>query len=246
MFKTNLFSKVSNDKVMANIAIAINAEGNKMMVSVLEEKVASLEKRIENKNGTATVEMVEGYKSELAEVTKNIEALEAKIAEVETITAEVEEVINPKLLRILACVDNSKLEKYAISWTDDEAEALYNAMSNINGFSFDKINSANFRKSEELVEKIVRMNLSFAETEWTEKVNVRLNTNDFRIINQTWTTGAKVKYSRNKKEDTVEFKAIEERFIVSKHQKKGENAVYNWSKFNAVLVKIAISKIANI
>ena len=231
MFTTNLFSK-ADDKAMANIAIAINAEGNKMMVSVLEEKVASLEKRIENKNGVATVEMVEGYKSELAEVTKNIEALEAKIAEVETITAEVEKVVDRKLLKILACVDNSKFEKYAISWTDDEAEALYNAMSNINGFNADKIDTANFKKSNDIIEKIVRLNLSFAETEWTNKVNVRLNANDFRILNQTWTTGAKVKYSRNKKEDTVEFKAIEERFIVSKRQKKGEDAVYNWSKFN--------------
>lgn len=246
MLKTNLFAKVTDDKVMANIAIAIKAEGNKMMVSVLEEKVTSLEKRIENKNGTATVEMIEGYKSELAEVTKNIEALEAKIAEVATITAEVEEVIDAKLLRILACAENSKYEKYAISWSDEEAEALYNAMCNIHDFDGDKLNTANFKRSTDILEKVVRLALSFAETEYTEKVNVRLNKNDLRLINETWTTGAKNKYHKDNKNDTVEYKATEARFIVSKKQKKGEDAVYNWSKFNAILVKIAIAKIANI
>lgn len=246
MLTTNLFKKVSEDTTMAKIALTIKYEGYKMAIEILNDKAVALQKRIENKSGAATAEMIKGYKSELAEVLKAIEENNAKAEELTATAEEIESVIDSKLIRILASAENSKYEKYAITWTDEESEDLYNAMCNIHGFDYDKLKSGNFKKSTDLLEKIVRIALSFPETEYTEKVTVRLNTNDLRLIGETWVVGARNKYSKDKKADKVTYKATEEKFIVTKRQKKNEDPTYNWSKFNAVLVKIAIAKIANI
>lgn len=244
MLTTNLFNKANNE-AMVEIATAIKAEGWLMMVKVLEDKETALEKKIENKNGTATPEMIEGYKSELEEVRKEITNLINKAGEVIATVEKVEAIIDKKLIKILACAENSKFEKYAIEWTDEDAEDLYDAMCNIHGIS-DEVDNNNIKKSTDIIEKIVRLNLSFAETDLTEKVTVRLNKSDFKLINETWVRGSRNTYKKSKKEGTIEYKSTELKFVVSKRQKKNEDAVYDWSRFNAVLVQIVLAKIANI
>lgn len=245
MLTTNLFNKANNE-AMVDIATAIKAEGWMMMVKVLEDKETALEKKIENKNGTATPEMIEGYKSELEEVCKEITNLINKAGEVIATVEKVEAIIDKKLIKILACAENSKFEKYAIEWSDEEAEDLYDAMCNIHGINGDEVDNNNIKKSTDIIEKIVRLNLSFPETEYTEKVTVRLNKSDLRLINETWVRGSRNTYKKSKKEGTIEYKSTELKFVVSKRQKKNEDAVYDWSRFNAVLVQIALAKIANI
>lgn len=245
MLTTNLFNKANNE-AMVDIATAIKAEGWLMMVKVLEDKETALEKKIENKNGTATPEMIEGYKSELEEVRKEITNLINKAGEVIATVEKVEAIIDKKLIKILACAENSKFEKYAVEWSDEEAEDLYDAMCNIHGINGDEVDNNNIKKSTDIIEKIVRLNLSFPETEYTEKVTVRLNKSDLRLINETWVRGSRNTYKKSKKEGTIEYKSTELKFVVSKRQKKNEDAVYDWSRFNAVLVQIVLAKIANI
>lgn len=244
MLKTNLFKKAT-DEELKGIMFAVKYEGYNMMIECISDKVCALAARIAKPKANATEEMIEGWKSEL-------EVLEAEEAAYVEKAVELEEIVEPyintiprDLLRILACADIPKLEKYAISWEDDESEALYNALCNIHEIDLDKVNTANFKKSTDILEKIVRLNLTFPETEYSEKVVIRLNTNDLRMINESFIRGFRNKYKSEKDSDIVEFKEHKAQTIVGTKKKDGEK-VYDWSRFNAILVKIAIAKIANI
>lgn len=244
MLKTNLFAKVQNEK-LAEIALAVKYEGYNMMVEMLSDKVCALAARIAKPKKNTTQEMIDGWKSELEVLEAEENAYAEKAVALEEKVAPYIDAIPQDLLRILACADMPKLEKYAISWEDEESEDLYNALCNIHEIDLDKVNPANFKKSTDILCKIVRHNLTFAETEYTEKVVIRLNNSDLRMINESFIRGFRNKYKSEKDSEIVEFKEHKAQTIVGTKKKDGEK-VYDWTRFNAILVKIAIAKIANI
>lgn len=243
MLKTNLFAK-ADEVTRANIAKAIKYMGYNMMVEMLSDKICALAAKIANPKKGTTPEMIEGYKSELAELEKDCKKYSDKAVALEEVVAPYIDVLPESLLRIIACADNSKLEKYAISWTDEESEDLYRAMCNIHDIDIDKVNTANFKKSTDILCKIVRLNLTFPETEYSEKVAIRLNNSDLRMINESFIRGFRNKYTTDKESEITTFKEVKAQTLVTAKNKKGE-VVYDWTRFNAILVKIAIAKIAN-
>lgn len=242
MLRTNLFAKANNDDC-ANIALAVKYEYYNMMIELLTDKATALIAKIENPKKGTTEEMIAGWKSELDVTNQSIDEYDEKACAIEEKVAPYLEIIDEKLLRILACAEQTKLEKYAIEWDDDEAEALYEALCNIHEVDIDKIKTANFKKSTDIIEKIVRLNLTIAETEYNDKVAVRLNATDLRMINEAWVRGFRNKYKKNKDTDEITYKETSPSYLVSRRKKDGE-VIYDWSKFNAILVKITIAKIA--
>ena len=243
MLRTNLFAKVS-DVDCANIALAVKFEYYNMMIELLTDKVTALMAKVANPKKGTTEEMIKGWESEIEVTNQSIDEYDEKACAIEDIVAPYLEVIDEKLLRILACAEQTKLEKYAIEWTDDESEALYEALCNIHDVDIDKIKTINFKKSTDIIEKIVRLNLTIPETEYNDKVAVRLNATDLRMINEAWVRGFRNKYKKNKDTDEITYKETSPSYLVSRRKKDGE-MVYDWSKFNAILVKIAIAKIAS-
>lgn len=243
MLKTNLFAKANNE-TLKNIALAVKYEYYEMIAELLTDKATALIAKIENPKKNTTEDMIKGWKSELEEVNKELDATVDKALALEEIVAPIIAIIPQKILRILASAENSKLEKYAIEWADDEAEALYDALCNIHEIDMDKINTANFKKSNDILAKIVRLNLTFEETEYSDKLAIRLNNTDLRMINEAWVRGFRNKYNKDKDNDTVTYKNTTAQYLVSRRKKDGEY-VYDWSRFNAIIVKIAIAKIAS-
>lgn len=242
MLKTNLFAKTS-DAHRVNIALAVKYEYYNMMIELLTDKATALIAKIENPKKGTTEEMIDGYKSELEVTNNSIEEYADKAGSLEDKVAPYLETIDEKLLRILACAEQTKLEKYAIEWDDEESEALYEALCNIHEVDIDKVKTANFKKSTDIIEKIVRLNLTITETEYNDKVAIRLNATDLRMINEAWVRGFRNKYKKNNETDEITYKETSPSYLVSRRKKNGE-ITYDWTKFNAILVKIAIAKIA--
>ena len=243
MLRTNLFDR-TNDENKINIALAVKYEYFNMMVELLTDKATALILKIEKPKKGTTEAMLEGYKSELEETNKAIDEYAKKAIALEDVVAPYINTIDEKLLRIMACAEQTKLERYAIAWSDEESEALYEALCNIHDTNMDNVKTANFKKSTDILEKIVRLNLTFEETEYNDKVCIRLNTTDLRMINEAWVKGFRNKYSKNKKEDIITYKDTVANYLVSRRKDKDGGYKYDWSRFNAILVKIAIAKIS--
>jgi len=243
MLKTNIFAKANDDAIKA-IAIATKYAEYNMTIELIIDKETALMAKIQNPKKTATTEMIDGWKSELEELQKEEAEIIKKAEAIEATATPIIEVIGDKLLRIIACADNSKLEKYAITWEDDESAKLYDALCNIHELDTDKIDAGNFKKSTDIIEKIVRINLTFPETEYTDKITIRLNGSDIKMINEAWVRGFRNKYSRDRENEITTYKDTKATYLVTRKKTKDGTYKYDWTRFNAILVKIAIAKIA--
>jgi len=242
MLKTNLFNHVADDK-MQMFALAVKCEACDMTVTLNSEKVAKLERRLSKEENE---KIKEGIKAEIDIITAENDKMQQFIDNIADEVAPVYDEVDIKLLRVLACVDNSKLEKYAIEWTDADSEALYNAMCNKHDVDFDKVDSANFKKSNDLLEKIVRLNCTIEESEYNQRINIRLTNNDLRMIDEAWVRGFRNKYKSIKDTDDKEYKETTANYLVRRKGSAKKGYTYDWSNFNALIVKIMIAKIANI
>ena len=243
---------------------AVKYAGLSMTLELVSDQISALDKKIENKGGKYTTDEVEGFKSKktLLEVDKETFEEEAAgiIAIYETVKdSMVESGSIPEnvdnILRVIAAAENSKLEKYALKRLGT-VEIYNNLMachdlsrSNDNGLAIiGKNDRAAYDAAQDAIQRELREALTLEESAYTEKLTVRFNKTDMRLIHETFIRGFSNQYEVTKDDQGNEvsrvYKGVKvSRSIMTKKSKDGD-VKYNFGKFNETIARLAIGKIA--
>ena len=269
MLHINFLSETINDENALHLGIAVKFEQLDMTLSVISDKIVSLNKKIENKNGKLTIAQVEGYKSEKAELEKEMQEINAKVAECrpfydlvvgEMVKTEGEYANSEKavrnILRVIASAENTKLEKYALmDFVDDSTlETLFNAFETCHTLvSCNEVGIASATKevkkayadAESTIQSILKnaLSLPFA-TPYTEKIRVKFNGTSMHKLHESYVKSYSNKYDKDKKENTITFKSCNARTIIQKKEDKDGKVKYNYTDFAKTLCVLAIEYIA--
>ena len=273
MLNINFLNNEINDATMKQFEIAVKFEQLDMTLSVISDKIVSLNKKIENKSGKFTVAQVEGFKSEKEELEKEMQEINARIEECKPIydivlaemttptttengTFQNSETAVRNILRIIASAENTKLEKYALIdfVNNDTLETLFNAFetchtlvaSNEVGIaSATKEVKKAYSEAEATIQSILKnaLSLPFA-TPYTDKVRVKFNGASMHKLHESYVKSYSNKYNKNKKEDTIAFNSCNARTIIQKNTDKDGNVTYKYADFAKTLCVLAIEYIA--
>lgn len=258
-FKTNA---TENDKTA--FGIAVHCAGVKMTISMLEDQISALDKKIENKNGTYTEDEVSGFESKREVLESDREDMLTKEADLLSVYESVrdsmieggsipENVDN--VLRCIAAAENSKLEKYALP--NLGTVEIYNylttchdlkATSENGKVTMSKAVKNAYVAAEDAVQRALRESLSLEESDYTEKLTIRFNKTDMRLIHETFITGFSNKYSVTKDDNgneiSREYKGVNVAKSIAVKTTKDGDTKYNFTKFNTVIARLVIGKLA--
>lgn len=255
-------------KARIELATAVKFEELDMVLSLNNDSIKSLEKKIENKSGKYTCEQVEGFKSEKKLLEEEIAKIEEKVAEVRPIYDKViaemtkipegseygnklENVRN--ILRVIATADNTKLEKYALVESIGTSE-LYEALEKCH--SFDNVTDNGNRvqgkalkdayvKAESEVRSILKNTLSLPfATYYTESLRVKFNGTTMAKVHECYVTGISNKYEKDKESGDITFKGHKVNTLISAKTDKSGNTTYNFTKLATLIARLTVEYIA--
>ncbi len=160
-------------------------------------------------------------------------------------------------LRLLGAANNHKLEKMALAnlGTAEMYDCFLichdlNATTDNGRMTLNKEQKDAYKQAEQLVQGALRLALSIPENDYTEKYNISFNKTDMRLLHETFVKGFRNKYEAIKDADgkaTADFNyaGYEMSYAISRKKKKDSDEYsYNFEKFNEVVARIAIGKIA--
>lgn len=255
-------------KARIELATAVKFEELDMLLSLDNDTIKSLDKKIENKNGKYTCEQVEGFKSEKKILEENIASIEEKVAEVrpvyDLVIARMTEVQDGSeygnklenvrnILRVIATADNSKLEKYALIGFVGTSD-LYESLEKCH--SFDKVTDNgnkvqgkalkdSYAKAESEVKSILKNSLSLPfPTYYTDSLRVKFNGTSLAKIHECYVTGISNKFEKDKESGDITFKGHKVNTLISAKTDKNGKTTYNFTKLATLIARLTVEYIA--
>lgn len=160
-------------------------------------------------------------------------------------------------IRLLGAANNHKLEKLAlVNLGNAEMYDCFVTCHDINAttdngrMTLNKEQKNAYKQAEQLVQGALRLALSIPENDYTEKYNISFNKTDMRLLHETFVKGFRNKYTSVKDSDGKDtknftFHGIEMNYAITRRKiKDSDEYSYNFEKFNEVVARIAIGKIA--
>ena len=239
---------------------AIAHESYDMNISIINDKIASLDRKLNKKDITPEeIQAIESEKSELVETRVQFE--DKKSSTLEVYTSVVNEMSlknehgfgNSKdavrtVLRVLATWNNSKLVKYAII-PCFESPRLYEALetihiaskSNDSGMTIiSKDVKEAYKNADKELENIIKVTFSLPfETKYTNKTRVKMDGDDKKLLNECYVKGFKNKFEEE--DGIVTFKKRQINTLVkSKKDRKTGEVKYDYTGLATVISDIVI------
>ncbi len=257
---------------------AVSFEQANMEQLIRLSSISKLEKKIDNKSGKYTVQEVEVFKAQKSALEDEVEQTKLAMFELIEDYNEVKEHLVQKLqdgkdnliddnsedvadnfLRLLGAANNHKLEKLALpnlGTTEMYDDFLIchdiDATTDNGRMTVGKVQKDAYKRAEDKVQMALRMALSIPENDYTEKVTVRFNKTDLRLLHETFVKGFRNRYEFDKDADgkptkNFSYDGYEVSYAISrKKAKDSDEYTYNFEKFNEVVARLAIGKIAKV
>lgn len=273
MLNTNFVKKVSEDVVVNEVSfngfeLVVAHELYTMQVEDYDAQIKSLNGKIANKPNSKGVypytdEEVEGFKAQREklqglrdadeDLRKDFEPYKSDIInEMVSLGNRENSIIN--LARITACVENSKLYKYAIVdaiHDEDLFDALEicheikNTQDNLHGAqSMTKVVKSAYKQAEDSISRFFREALSITvDNPYTDKTMIRLNSIDLRAIHELYVKGMANK-TKVEEDGSITFEGRQMKTAITKTKKKDGTYTLNFSKFATDIAQIVVAKIA--
>ncbi len=244
-------------------AVAVQYSGLTMSISMTEDQIGSLEKKIENKKGTYTTAEVEGFKAKKILLEADLENFQEDAASIIGVYESVRDAMIENgsdegnvdnVLRCIAAAENSKLEKYALK--NLGTVEIYNSLAtchdikrsnDLGGQIMGKAEKAAYASAEDAIQRALREALSLEESPYTEKLTVRFNKTDLRLIHETFIKGFSNKYEIEKDDKGNEISRTYKGVKVAKSittKKTDDGMKYDFRQFNTVVARLVIGKLA--
>lgn len=260
----NFYNANITEELQAQFNSAITHENALMNIQLLNDSIAKLEKKIENKDNTYTEEEVSAFQSELDKLVTSREkfektsddTLEVYTKVVDTMTIKNENHFgNSKdnvrtVLRVLASLSDSNLMKLAII-PRFESHELYDCLETIHinsmcgedgQLSMTKAVKDAYKEANAHLDTIMKETFSLPfETPYTEKMRVKLTAEDRKLLHDCYIKGFKNTFSVDEKTGMVDFVNREVNTLVKakKNRKTGE-VTYNYSGLATTIASIVI------
>lgn len=259
----NFLAETINAEQKTELFNAVRYENATLNIQLLTETIAKLESKIANEKGNYTEEEVKVFevqKVALEESLANYEEVKTETLSVyESVVADMskrnengfgnDKDVVRTVLRVLASWDNSKLIKYAIIPTFQNAD-LYNALQTIHVNSSaneegrlvlsNEVKDAYKNASDELEHIIkVHFSLPFATT-YTDKTRVKLTAEDKKLLHDCYICGFSNKFDTDD-DGVVSFKKRTVNTLVkAKKDKKSGETTYDYSRLASTICNIVI------
>ena len=260
-------TKEEGVKARLELATAVKFEELDMTLTLTNDSIKSLEKKIENKNGKYTVQQVEGFKSEKELLEQEVSNITSKVEEVRPVydlviarmTEENEEGYANRLenvrniFRVMATAENSKLEKYALVETVGSVE-LYDALEKCHSFSNINDNGNRvqgkalkdaYEKAEGEVRSILKNALSLpVATYYTDTLRVKFKGASMAKLHECYVKSISNKFEKEE-DGTINFVGHKVSTLISaKTNKNNGETTYNFSALATVVVKLTVEYLA--
>lgn len=245
------------------VSAAVRYEGLDMTNTLLNEKVASLTKSLQDE--TLSEDEINGIKrkiekleEEIKDNFKTMQALKPRweytvnhIAESHNEYVKNDEYAVRNVLRLTACQENSKLYKYVIMNRIENVQ-LYEAMERIHqledrdidemGCLVDGENQRNdYSFSAAEIGKIVKSLFSLPiETDLTKKINMKFNKTDLAYIHNLYVRSLNVRFSRTGKSNEIRYEGRTLKTLIQCKKDKEGKTTYDFTRFYEVISKLAI------
>lgn len=245
------------------VSAAVRYEGLDMTNTLLNEKVASLTKSLQDE--TLSEDEINGIKrkiekleEEIKDNFKTMQALKPRweytvnhIAESHNEYVKNDEYAVRNVLRLTACQENSKLYKYVIMNRIENVQ-LYEAMERIHqledrdidemGCLVDGENQRNdYSFSAAEIGKIVKSLFSLPiETDLTKKINMKFNKTDLAYIHNLYVRSLNVRFSRIGKSNEIRYEGRTLKTLIQCKKDKEGKTTYDFTRFYEVISKLAI------
>ena len=236
------------------VSAAVRYEGLDMTNTLLNEKVASLTKSLQDE--TLSEDEINGIKrkiekleEEIKDNFKTMQALKPRweytvnhIAESHNEYVKNDEYAVRNVLRLTACQENSKLYKYVIMNRIENVQ-LYEAMERIHqledrdidemGCLVDGENQRNdYSFSAAEIGKIVKSLFSLPiETDLTKKINMKFNKTDLAYIHNLYVRSLNVRFSRIGKSNEIRYEGRTLKTLIQCKKDKEGKTTYDFTRF---------------
>lgn len=201
-------------------------------------------------------------KIEMAQLVDDYNVVKANLVEAiqnskESLVEDNSDEVADNFLRVIASANNHKLEKLALA--NLGTVEMYNnfvicheleATTENGRMTLGKAQKDAYKQAEVEVQKALRLALSIPENDYTEKYNISFNKTDMRLLHETFVKGFRNKYEFSKDADgkptnDFSYAGIEISYAISRRKAKdSDEYTYNFEKFNEVVARLAIGKIA--
>lgn len=245
------------------VSAAVRYEGLDMTNTLLNEKVASLTKSLQDE--TLSEDEINGIKrkiekleEEIKDNFKTMQALKPRweytvnhIAESHNEYVKNDEYAVRNVLRLTACQENSKLYKYVVMNRIENVQ-LYEAMERIHqledrdidemGCLVDGENQRNdYSFSAAEIGKIIKSLFSLPiETDMTKKINMKFNKTDLAYIHNLYVRSLNVRFSRIGKSNEIRYEGRTLKTLIQHKRDKEGKTTYDFTRFYEVISKLAI------
>ena len=245
------------------VSAAVRYEGLDMTNTLLNEKVASLTKSLQDE--TLSEDEINGIKrkiekleEEIKDNFKTMQALKPRweytvnhIAESHNEYVKNDEYAVRNVLRLTACQENSKLYKYVVMNRIENVQ-LYEAMERIHqledrdidemGCLVDGENQRNdYSFSAAKIGKIIKSLFSLPiETDMTKKINMKFNKTDLAYIHNLYVRSLNVRFSRIGKSNEIRYEGRTLKTLIQRKRDKEGKTTYDFTRFYEVISKLAI------
>ena len=247
----NFLKETATEDMKNEFFTAIRHEETSMLISLCNENIEKLEKRL--KKDDITEEEIKAITVQLKDEKAVLETLKATAKETHDTFNKVLEAMSQKnkdnfgnkkevvrnVLRILATWDNSKLVKFALVDTF-KGEALHDALETIHVNSkanedgciiLSKDVKEAYKKASQELESIIKVTFSLPfETPYTEKTRVKMTAEDKKLLHDCYIKGFRNKFSQNEATGLVDYSGRQVNTLVKgKKDKKTGKITYNYS-----------------
>ena len=263
MLNINFVAKSATAEHITAFVNAVWFERCDMEVSRITAEIASLSKKIANEQGKYSVEQVKGFEAERASKQVDLDSFKTEIEkQTENHTTVITNMTavndagfgNSKdtvrtVFRVIAACENSKLMQYAMIPVFED-ESLYDALEEVHIRSIacedgsvkqtKEVKSA-YKQAKDRLETIVKDNFSLAfETPYTDKIRVKLNATDFKLLHDCYVTGFNNKMTEDE-DGNLSYSGRKMKTLVSV-KGKGKKKTVNYSKLAKVICDIVVEK----
>lgn len=260
----NFFAEGLSDEKKQEMMTCIAYERAEMEFDAIKEKITSLNKKIENKDGNYTDEKIVVFKAQLADAESDKKDIEKAMSENKEVhdlvfNALIEKdptshVGNKKsvvqtVLRILGNWDNERALKNAVIPAMDEP-TLYHALETIHVNSliteegrtaFTKEMKTAYKTASKELETIVKRLFSLScATAYTCPTRVKLSAYDKKLLHDSYVKGFRQEFTVSE-DGIVDFaKTSQNTLVKAKKNKKTGKITYNYSDLAGVIAKIVL------
>lgn len=259
----NFYAEDITEEKKNEFMVTVNHASALMEVQLINDNIARLNKKIENKNERYTEEEIVAFRSQVDALNEEGEKVEEYIDSTKDVYTSVIGVMSEKnsdhfgnkkdvvetVLRVLGTWDNSKLVKYAIIPAFESPE-LYECLESIHVNSSitedgrvvlsDSVKTA-YKEATKHLETIIKTTFSLPfETPYTAKTRVKLTAQDRKLLHDCYISGFSNKFSCDDK-GNVNFSERKIRTLVSKKtDRQTGKTTYNYSKLASTICNIVI------